>query len=130
MDTFAPPSDLILVDSPIWIDHIRQPLNQLKDLLAREIVIAHPFVTGEVILGSLAERERVITAFNRLPQLRVATIVHVGMLIEAQKLWGTGVGYVDAHLLAAVRLTPGTTLWTRDKRLHAQAERLGVAATV
>lgn len=63
-----------------------------------------------------------------MPQLRVATVVHVGVLIEAQKLWGTGVGDIDADLLAAARLTLGTTLWTRDKELRAQAKRLGVAA--
>lgn len=60
--------------------------------------------------------------------MRVATPAHLTMLIEAEKLYGTGIGYIDAHLLASVRLTPGTQLWTRDKRLRAHAERLGVAA--
>lgn len=87
----------------------------------------HSFVRGEVALGSVSNRARTLAVLDDLPQLRAATIEHVTMLIESAPLWNCGVGYVDAHLLAATLLTPEARLWTRDRRLQAQAERLGIA---
>jgi predicted nucleic acid-binding protein len=119
---------MILADSAIWIDHLRSPVAKLATLLLDEEIVAHPFVTGEIALGSIANRHVVIRELDRLRQLSVATPAEVSGLIEDEQLWGRGIGYVDAHLLASVRLMPGTRLWTRDARLRAQAERLGVAA--
>lgn len=118
---------MILPDSAIWIDHIRRPNPRLNAFLATDQILGHPFVTGEVALGSLASRGRVLTNLNRLPQLRVASASATALLIESVPLGSRGIGYVDANLLASVALATNTRLWTRDKRLHAQAEQLGVA---
>jgi predicted nucleic acid-binding protein len=91
-------------------------------------VLAHRFVTGELALGSLQNREMVLGCLQDLPQATVATDEEVMRFIAHHALFGIGIGYVDAHLLAAVRLSPGTLLWTRDKRLLAASTRLGLAA--
>lgn len=119
---------MILVDTSVWIDHLRSGDTVLVALLERGQVLAHPFVVGELALGSLRQREVVLEALLDLPQVKVATDAEVRHFISSQALSGLGIGYVDVHLMAAVQLTPGTSLWTRDKRLHAAAEKLGVAA--
>jgi len=87
----------------------------------------HPHVLGEIALGSIRNREKIIARFVRLPIPNVAKEGHLLRLIEAEELFATGIGYTDAHVIASALLTPGAKLWTRDKKLHAQAERLGVA---
>ena len=118
---------MILADSAVWIDHLRSPDGHFAAALDAETIVGHPFVTGEVSLGSLRNRDRVIWRLRRLEQLPVARADSVQTLIEAFDLWGKGIGYIDVHLLASVRMASGIRLWTRDRRLHAQAERLGVA---
>ena len=78
-------------------------------------------------LGNLKQRATVLEAVQHLPTLDTATDVEVLAFIDAHALYGTGVGYVEVHLLAAVLLTPGSALWTLDKRLHEAATRIGVA---
>ncbi len=90
-------------------------------------VLVHRFVTGELALGNLQHREEVLTALQDLPQCIVATDVEVLGFIADSTLAGSGIGYIDAHLLAAVRLAPGSQLWTRDKRLLAVGLRMGLA---
>ena len=90
-------------------------------------ILIHPFVIGEVALGNLATRDLIMASFARLQSARLASQDEVRALIEGQRLYGQGVGYVDVHLLASTLLTPQAELWTRDQRLAAQAERLGVA---
>lgn len=119
---------MILADSSVWIDHIRRPDAELSAHLENRAIVCHPFVIGEIALGSIASRAAVIRELRRLQQLPVATIAEVAGLIEAEGLWGKGIGYVDAHLIASVRLAPGSVLMTRDLRLRAQAERMGLAA--
>jgi len=119
---------LILVDTSIWIDHLRARDEQLATLLDTGKVLAHPFVTGELALGNLVNRQVVLGALQELPQASVATDAEVLQFIGEKTLFGSGIGYTDTHLLAAVLLMPGSTLWTRDKRLRAVASRLGVAA--
>lgn len=119
---------MILVDTSVWVDHLRVGSTVLSRMLDDGRVLAHPFVTGEVALGSLRQRHLVLDALRELPQAIVASDSEVFELIERQPLHGLGIGYVDAHLLAAVRLTAGARLWTRDRRLHAVAARLGLAA--
>jgi predicted nucleic acid-binding protein len=118
---------VILVDSSIWIDHWRSSDDRLTRLLGEGQVLAHCFVTGELALGNLLHRESVLTALQDLPQATRATDAEVLGFIAENALAGSGIGYIDAHLLAAVRLTPGTQLWTRDKRLLAPSLRLGLA---
>ncbi len=119
---------MILVDTSVWIDHLRRRDEVLVELLGEGKVLAHPFVIGELALGSLHQRASILGWLRRLPSASVARDNEVMLLIEQQPLFGLGIGYVDAHLLTAARLTPDTLLWTRDKRLLAVAERLSVAA--
>jgi hypothetical protein len=88
----------------------------------------HPFVYGELCMGTFRDRVAVLHSLRRLPEMLPARDNEVLTLVEAQHLYGLGVGFIDAHLLAAVRLMPSTRLWTHDRRLHAIAERLSLAA--
>ena len=121
---------MILVDTSVWVDHLRQGERALADLLEAGMVLAHPFVIGELALGELRERELVLGALQGLPRARAASDGEVLHFIARHTLFGIGIGYVDAHLLAAVRLTPGSALWTRDRRLDRIAKQTGLAATV
>lgn len=118
---------MILVDTTVWVDHLRSRDNALVKLLDAAMVLAHPFVIGEVALGHLNPRQLVLRLLARLPTAQVATDVEVLAFIDGHKLSGLGIGYIDAHLLASVTLTSGATLWTRDKRLHGIAAKLGLA---
>lgn len=118
---------MILVDTSVWIDHLRTGDKSLSKLLDAGSVLSHPFVTGELALGNLRQRAAILDALSDLPQAEVATDGEVRNFIDVHALFGRGIGYVDAHLLAAVRLTAGASLWTRDKRLHRVAERLKLA---
>lgn len=89
-------------------------------------MLAHPFVIGELALGSLRQREEIIGALLDLPKAVVAEDAEVLALISRESLHGRGIGYIDAHLLASVRLTPDALLWTRDRRLNDVAGDLGV----
>ncbi|SDA34978.1 type II toxin-antitoxin system VapC family toxin [Sphingomonas sp. NFR15] len=119
---------MILVDSSVWIDHLRGGDAALTALLERNGVLAHPFVIGELALGSLRQREVILAALQDLPLAVVADTAETIGFITRHSLHGRGIGYIDAHLLASVRLTAGSTLWTRDKRLRAIAAELGIAA--
>jgi hypothetical protein len=121
---------VILADTSIWIDHLRKGDAALADLLQRGQTLTHPFVLGELALGSLRQRVIILDALANLPQATVATNHEVLRSIDQWNLFGTGIGYTDAHLLAAVALTPGTHLWTRHKRLRAVAERLSLHASL
>jgi predicted nucleic acid-binding protein len=118
---------MILVDTSIWIDHLRQSCEKLVQLLGIGQVLAHPYIIGELALGSLQNRNAVLGALQNIPQVPVATDNEVLHYIETNALYGIGIGYIDAHLLAAARLSPGTLLWTRDKRLLDASTRLGLA---
>jgi hypothetical protein len=118
---------MILVDTSVWIDHLRAGTAQLSRLLDTGMVLTHPFVIGEIALGSLRQREIVLSALSDLPLAAIARDTEVMHFIDRHKLSGCGIGYVDSHLLAAVRLTAGATLWTNDKRLNGVAVDLGLA---
>jgi predicted nucleic acid-binding protein len=119
---------VILVDSSIWIDHFRQRNAALQELLDRRLVLSHPFVVGELAMGSLRNRPTIIEDMSELPMALSAEDHEVLALVDRYKIHGRGIGYVDAHLLASVRLSQGASLWTRDRRLHAVAEENGLAA--
>ena len=118
---------MILVDTSVWVDHLRNGNAQLVRLLDAGHVLVHPFIIGEVALGQIRQREMILTALADLPRTQVATEEEAMYFIERHALHGRGVGYIDVHLLAAVRLTAGAALWTVDKRLHAAADSLGLA---
>jgi predicted nucleic acid-binding protein len=122
---------VILVDTSVWLDHLRSSDRGLVRLLTEAQVLGHPAVLGEIALGQLANRREVLTLLANLPQALRATDTEVMTLIETRGLFGLGIGHVDAHLLAATALTGGgTTFWTRDKRLKAAAEALSCHAPV
>ena len=118
---------MILVDTSVWVDHLRRGDAQLVELLELAKVVMHPFVVGEIACGSLDDRSSVLELLRDLPAASVAENEEVLGFIERQGLHAKGIGYVDAHLLASVALTECTALWTRDKRLRVAAEALGCA---
>ena len=118
---------MILVDSSVWINHLRVADERLSALLGAREVLGHPFVMGELALGNLQPRAT-LSELRNLPQAVVAEDDHVLTLIERGALYGRGLGYVDAHLLAAVRLTHDARLWTADRRLRTVSAEMGVAA--
>jgi predicted nucleic acid-binding protein len=120
---------VILVDTSVWVDHLRRGDERLAALLEGGEILMHPFVIGELALGHLRQRHLIVTSLQDLPQARVATEDEVLLFIAERRLFGLGIGYVDAHLLASARLTAGATLWTRDARLLGAAGRLGLAAS-
>jgi predicted nucleic acid-binding protein len=118
---------VILVDTSVWVDHLRSNNMDLAAMLGAGMVLAHPFVIGELALGSLRQRKAVLTALADLPHADIATDAEVLTFVDRHALFERGIGYVDAHLLAAVRLTAGAKLWTNDRRLHGVAGALGLA---
>jgi predicted nucleic acid-binding protein len=118
---------LILVDTSVWVEHLRRGDARLAAMLETASVLVHPFVIGEIACGSMADRGTVLMLLQDLPTVTVADDDEVVDYIERHRLWGKGIGYVDAHLLAAAALTQGATLWTRDKRLAAAASSLKLA---
>ena len=116
---------MILIDTSIWIDHLRNDNAELVGLINRSRILVHPFVIGELALGHLKQRRQMLGALSDSPQAIVATDPEVLSLIERAHLNGTGIGYIDAHLLASAKLTDAL-LWTRDKRLVSAAENLGL----
>jgi predicted nucleic acid-binding protein len=119
---------VILVDTTVWIDHFRGGDPLLVELLDRGEALGHPWVTGELALGHMRARAEILRLLGQLPQATVATAPELLSFIEGHELFGLGIGYVDAQLLAATLLTDDAQLWTRDRRLREAAERLGTAA--
>jgi predicted nucleic acid-binding protein len=119
---------VILIDTSVWIDHLRVGDATVASLLDSGRVLVHPFVVGELALGNLRQRQSILAYLQDLPGADAATDQEVLHFIERHALAGLGIGYVDVHLLASTLLTPGSSLWTRDKRLSAVAERLGLAS--
>ena len=117
---------MMLVDTSVWIDHLRQGDAELMVALEAGEVWMHSFVVGELACGHLCSRAEVLGLLQALPPMPVSTDKEVLFFIEQHQLMGRGIGYVDVHLLASARLG-GAHLWTRDKRLHALATELGLA---
>jgi hypothetical protein len=117
---------MILVDTSIWIDHLRKPEDVLFRMLEREQVFSHPLVIGEIAMGSFKRRNTILGQISLLPLATVADDLEVLSFITHHRLYGIGIGYLDAHLLASALLTPLTALWTRDRRLARVAESLNL----
>lgn len=120
---------MIIVDTSVWIDHLRSTDANLVVALTEGRVLQHAFVTAELALGTMSMRDDLITKLGLLRQADVVTNRELLAFIEDTDLSGTGVGMVDAHLLASAAAGEGIRLWSRDKRLATQAERLGLAFT-
>jgi predicted nucleic acid-binding protein len=119
---------VILADTSVWIDHLRSTNLEMRNLLGRGQIAIHPLVVAELALGSVRDRARTLLYLDLLPATRVAQIGEVRHMIEAHILYSKGIGLTDAHLIASVLITPGTHLWTLDKRLRAIAKSLGIHA--
>lgn len=118
---------MVLIDTSIWVDYIRFGDEQLAYLLRQDRVLMHDMVLGEIACGSLQQRANRLAVLSDLPRIESAEHNEVMAFIQRHQLYGCGIGYVDNHLLAAVKLRAGFKLWSRDKRLAAAALRLGVA---
>jgi len=114
-----------LVDSSVWIDHWRRGNARLAAALEHGRVMAHPFVIGELACGTMPRRSTTLPLLEALPEVPTARHDEVMMLIDRHDIAGTGLGWVDAHLLASATLS-GTPLWTLDRALRRAAERLNV----
>jgi predicted nucleic acid-binding protein len=115
---------MILVDTSVWIDHLRVGEPQLVELLNANRVLVHPFIIGELACGNLNNRKTVLSLLRKLPTARLATDEEVLFFIERHGLMGRGIGYIDAHLLAAMTLIGIVHLWIWDKRLGTVAESM------
>lgn len=118
----------VLVDTNIWIDHLRKTEPILVDLLERDQVYVHQSVITELALGNLKDRSIFLGALERLLIVRNVDDQGVRHFIEERRLWGRGLSAVNAALLASVVVTPGVSLWTRDKCLRQAARDVGVLA--
>jgi hypothetical protein len=118
---------MILADTSVWIDHLREGAPPLAAALDAGTVLMHPFVLGELACGQLQNRGEVLALLRELPAVPTATDEEVLEYIERRALMGRGVGYIDVHLLAAVSLAGTAKLWTRDARLAAVAADLQLA---
>jgi predicted nucleic acid-binding protein len=123
---------MILADTSVWIHHFRKSDPLLVSFLEEDRVLMHPFVLGELAMGSLRDRELVLFCLSRMRSTSVASAEEVLTLVDSHKLYGSGIGYIDAHLLAATLATgiAELRLWTRDRRLWAVAKQLGVASEI
>ena len=120
---------MILADTSNWIDHLRGGDAVMTEQLERGSIAMHPFVLGEIALGSLKSRAELLQLLEAMPRTLVASDAEVMHMLDERALFERGLGWVDVHLLAATLLTPGLRLWTRDQRLHAVAEEIGLASS-
>jgi predicted nucleic acid-binding protein len=119
---------VILVDTSIWIDHLRSADRDLATLLDRVQAATHPMVLGELASGSIRRRTAIIGLLRALPRPPIASHDEVLDLIERRRLFGRGLSLIDLHLLASTLLEPGMRLWSRDRRLSETAANLGVSS--
>lgn len=118
---------MVLADTSVWVDHLRQGDAILAALLEAGEISCHPFVAGELACGALRNRSEVLRLLLALPALPKLDDAEALAFIDRHRLMGTGLGLIDVHLLASCLLA-GTTVWTRDATLSRAAEKLGVAA--
>ncbi len=117
---------MIVVDTSVWVDHLRYGNADLTRLLNEGRVLCHPLVVAEIALGSLRSRAQVLGLLDDLPNAPIASTEEVRSLITSRRLFARGVGYVDVSLIASCLLLPGSRLWTGDKRLDVLADELNI----
>ena len=118
---------MTLVDTSVWIEHLRAGNRMLRSLLESGEVLAHPFVVGELACGTLRNRKEILTLLQALPEAQVAEHEEVMRVVEREQLYGQGIGWMDAHLLASARLSRAA-LWTLDRHLSKIASQLNLTA--
>ena len=114
---------MILVDTSVWVEHLRSGAIGLEPLLADGEVVCHPFIVGELACGNLKNRREILSLLQDLPMALRAEDREVNQFIEDHKLMGKGLGYIDIHLIMAALLTR-IPLWSFDKRLHEMASKI------
>ena len=117
---------MMLVDTSVWVEHLRHGLPALATALDEGQVLMHPFVLGELACGNLRNRAELLRLLSDLPPAPTVTDCEALAFIEAHQLMGRGIGYIDVHLLASAALAGSARLWTLDKRLAAVAEVLAL----
>jgi len=118
---------MMLVDTSVWIEHFRHGEPVLREYLSEEVVLMHPFVSGELACGNLKNRATVLSDLAALPMAGIASNAEVFRLLDSRRLWGRGLGWIDLHLLASA-LIAKCAFWTLDQRLARAAKELGLAA--
>jgi predicted nucleic acid-binding protein len=116
---------MILVDTSVWADHLRGTESGLVALLNEGAVLIHPCIIEEIACGNLPDRKETLELLHSLPEVPVAEHLEVLHLIASERLYATGLGSVDVHLIAAARLA-GAKIWSKDKALSREAKRLGL----
>lgn len=119
---------LILVDTSVWVDHLHRPETMLSNLIAADQCVLHPFVLAEIALGNLPRWDQTVTKLRKLRSMDPLPPPDLLQAIQDLSMQGSGLGLVDAHLLAAAVSRPGMLLWSRDRRLAARAEALSLRA--
>jgi len=117
---------MVLVDTSIWVAHLRDDLPKLRGLLQKGEVICHPMIVGELACGNLKNRREILDLLAELPSADVAAHDEVLGLIERHRLMGKGLGYIDVHLLASALLS-GCRFWTKDQKLKDTAKTVNIA---
>ncbi len=117
---------MVLADTSVWVSHFRASEPHLKTILDEEKTLCHPFVIGELACGNLKPRQEILSLLQVLPSASIVSQSELLYFIERKRLAGTGIGFIDAHLLASCQLA-GVPLWTLDRRLRQTAEKLNLA---
>lgn len=118
----------VLVDTSVWIHHFKKSSDELINLIDLDLVMIHPLIIGEIACGTPpSPRGVTLNSFSFLQSCNQASLNEVMEFIEREKLYGLGCGIVDLTLLASTLITPGTTLWTTDKRLSELAARFNIS---
>lgn len=120
--------NLILADTSVWVDHLRRPSSILESLADQERLIMHPLIIGELRMASLRDRMRFLQRLRQMEAAPVAREDEVSAMVESHDLYGQGIGWIDAHMLASALVAGDILLWSRDRRLIAAAETFGRAA--
>lgn len=115
----------MIVDTSVWVEHLRRGVAPLQERLEEGVVLGHPFVIGELACGNLKDRATILGLLAGIPAAVVAEHHEVLELVERRRLFGRGMGWIDMHLLASALVT-GAILWTRDQRLSTVAREIGV----
>jgi hypothetical protein len=116
---------MVLVDTSVWVSHLRHGNEDLQKLLHDGEVVCHPFIVGELACGNLKNRHEILTYLQSLPMTILAEDKEVLKFIENNQLTGKGLGYIDVHLIASAVLT-NVLLWTLDKTLDKFTEKIGI----
>ena len=116
---------MVLVDTSIWVSHLRHGNSRLQKLLEEGGVASHPFIIGELACGNISNRTEILSLMQSLPMLDAIEPEELLLFIEHHKVMGAGLGFVDVHLMAAALLA-GIPLWTQDKKFKQACSRLSI----